>query len=47
MELQKRAEGERGTLGTGRITQTRRRVADPKRVADIRKGGLQKFLRRT
>ena len=31
MELQKRAEGERGTLGTGRITQTRRRVADPKR----------------
>ena len=47
MELQKKAEGERGTLGTGRITQTRRRVADPKKVAQIRKGGLQKFLRRT
>ena len=47
MELQKKAEGERGTLGTGRISRTRRRVADPKRVADIRKGGLQQFLRRT
>ena len=33
MELQKKAEGERGELGTGRITQTRRRVADPKKVA--------------
>ena len=47
MELQKKAEGERGTLGTGRIARTRRRVADPKRVADIRKGGMQQFLRRT
>ncbi len=47
MELQKKAEGDRGTLGTGRIARTRRRVADPKRVADIRKGGLQQFLRRT
>ena len=47
MELQKKTEGERGTLGTGRIARTRRRVADPKRVADIRKGGMQQFLRRT
>ena len=47
MELQKKAEGERGTLGTGRITRTKRRVADPKKVAQIRKGGMQKFLRRT
>ena len=47
MELQKKTEGERGTLGTGRIARTRRRVADPKKVAQIRKGGMQKFLRRT
>ena len=47
MELQKKAEGQRGELGTGRITQTRRRVADPKKVAQIRKGGMQQFLRRT
>ena len=44
MELKRKAEGERGTLGTGRITQTRRRVADPKKVAQ---GGLQQFLRRS
>ena len=44
MELQKKAEGQRGELGTGRITQTRRRVADPKKVAQ---GGLQQFLRRS
>ena len=47
MELKKKAEGEGGTLGTGRITRTKRRVADPKKVAQIRKGGMQKFLRRT
>ena len=47
MELQKKAEGERGTLGTGRITRTKRRIADPKKVAQIRKGSMQKFLRRT
>ena len=47
MELQKKKEGEGGTLGTGRITRTKRRVADPKKVAQIRKGGMQKFLRRT
>ena len=47
MELQKKKEGERGTLGTGRITRTKRRIADPKKVAQIRKGGMQKFLRRT
>ena len=44
MELQKKAEGQRGELGTGRITQTRRRTADPKKVAQ---GGLQQFLRRS
>ena len=47
MELQKKKECEGGTLGTGRITRTKRRVADPKKVAQIRKGGMQKFLRRT
>ena len=47
MELKKKAEGEGGTLGTGRIARTKRRIADPKKVAQIRKGGMQKFLRRT
>ena len=44
MELQKKAEGQRGELGTGRITQTRKRLADPKKIAQ---GGMQQFLRRT
>ena len=44
MELQKKKEGERGTLGTGRVTTTRRQKADPKKVAQ---GGMQQFLRRT
>ena len=44
MELQKKKGGERGTLGTGRITTTRRQKADPKKVAQ---GGMQQFLRRS
>ena len=44
MELKKKAEGERGTLGPGRITTSRRQRVDPK---NIPKGGMQKFLRRT
>ena len=43
-ELQKKKEGERGTLGTGRITTTRRQKADPKKVAQ---GSMQQFLRRS
>ena len=44
MELQKKKEGERGTLGTGRVTTTLRQKADPKNVS---KCGMQQFLRRT
>ena len=44
MELKKKAEGERGTLGPGRITTTRRQRVDPKKVE---RGGMQKFLAKT
>jgi len=44
MELQKKSKGQSGELGTGRITTTKKRVADPKKVAQ---GGMQQFLRRT
>ncbi len=47
MELKKKAQGERGTLGPGRITTTRRQKIAPDKSAQIAKGGMQKFLRRT
>ena len=47
MELKKKSEGGRGTLGKGRITTTSRQKIEPKRADQIAKGGMQKFLRRT
>ena len=47
MELKKKAEGERGTLGRGRITSTSRQRIAPKRAAELEKGRLKQFLRRT
>ena len=47
MELKKKAEGERGTLGRGRITTSRRQKIEPKRAAELEKGRLKQFLRRT
>ena len=49
MELKRKAEGERGTLGTGRITSTPRQRISPKRAAELEKqyGGMRSFLRRT
>ena len=49
MELKRKAEGERGTLGTGRITSSPRQRISPKRAAELEKqyGGMRSFLRRT
>ena len=49
MELKRKAEGERGTLGTGRITSSPRQRITPKRAAELEKqyGGMRSFLRRT
>ena len=49
MELKRKAEGQRGTLGTGRITSSPRQRISPKRAAELEKqyGGMRSFLRRT
>ena len=49
MELKRKAEGQRGTLGTGRITSSPRQRITPKRAAELEKqyGGMRSFLRRT
>jgi tRNA uridine 5-carbamoylmethylation protein Kti12 len=49
MELKRKAEGQRGALGTGRITSTPRQKISPKRAAELEKqyGGMRSFLRRT
>ena len=49
MELKRKAEGERGTLGTGRITSSPRQRISPKRAAELEKqyGGMRSFLKRT
>ena len=49
MELKRKAEGQRGTLGTGRVTSSPRQRITPKRAAELEKqyGGMRSFLRRT
>ena len=49
MELKRKAEGQRGTLGTGRITSSPRQRISPKRAAELEKqySGMRSFLRRT
>ena len=47
MELKRKAEGERGTLGPGRVTTSRRQKIEPKRAAELEKSRLKQFLRRT
>ena len=49
MELKKKAEGQRGTLGTGRVTSSPRQRISPKRAAELEKqyGGMRSFLKRT
>ena len=49
MELKRKAEGQRGTLGPGRITSSPRQRITPKRAAELEKqyGGMRSFLKRT
>ena len=49
-ELKKKSEGQRGTLGKGRVTTSRRQKIEPKRAREIEKDpnlGFKRFARRT
>ena len=47
MELAKKERGESGTIGTGRVTSTRKQTIDPEKLDKIQKGGFVKFARKT
>ena len=47
MELAKKKRGETDTLGTGRVTGSKRQTIDPKKLDKIQKSGFLKFARKT
>ena len=47
MELAKKKRGETDTLGTGRVTGSKRQTIDPKKLEKIQKSGFLKFARKT